>query len=365
MSREFGVKLEQLRERIKKKRKGAALITRQPSFSWLACGGEARVALNTDKASAAWLVTPDEVYLLANNVEMPRLKSEGLPRLKYKAVEFPWHEPDGLADSVKEIIDPKRLLSDSDDLVSRPQPQVFAELRYSLCPEEVKRFRQLGKALEAAVSITATRIRVGESEDDIAAQMAAAALAVGITPVVMLVAVDDRIKRFRHPLPAGKRLKRHAMLIMCARQGGLIASMTRTVYFGDLPEALERRHQAVCAVDVAMQRATAVGVAGKKVLEAAQEQYRRQRFPKEWESHHQGGPCGYLPREYIVTPKTTTKIAPFQPVTWNPTIAGVKSEDTQLVTSDGLELITRSRDWPMVDVVLDKKKTQRYAILER
>ncbi len=365
MSREFTEKLEKLRELLKKKRKAAALVTRQPNFSWLSCGAEARVALSTEKASASWLVTKDEVYLLANGIEMPRLKSEAISQIKYKPLTFEWHKPDGLLEAVKEVVDPKKLLSDSNDLVTRAYPELFAPLRYSLTREEVKRFRYLGKALEASIAATANGIRVEESENEIAAQMSAAAIAVGLTPVVVLVAVDERIRRFRHPLPTGKKLKRHAMLIMCARYQGLIASMTRTVYFGDVPSALESKHKAACTVDVCLQQATKLGAVTGEILNEGIEQYRSVRYGKEWEAHHQGGPCGYLPREYIVTPSTKNKVEAFQPFTWNPTVAGTKSEDTILVTNRGIDLITKSPDWPTVEVVLGKKKYTRYAILDR
>jgi Xaa-Pro aminopeptidase len=365
VSREFSEKLDKVRALLKKKRKSAALITRQPNFSWLGCGAEARVAINTDKAAANWLVTKEEVYLLSNGIELPRLKAEALSKLEYEPVEYEWHNPDGLEIALKEVVDPKKVLSDSDDLVSRPQPAAFAELRYSLCKEEVARLRHLGKAMEAAMSATAYNIRVDESENEIAAQMIAASVATGITPVVVLVAVDDRIKQFRHPLPTDRKLKRHAMLIMCARYQGLIASMTRTVYFGDIPDALARRHKLVCTVDVALQRATTIGAVAGEILTTGIEKYKAVRFADEWEKHHQGGPCGYLPREYIVTPQTGAEVEAYQPFAWNPTIAGTKSEDTILITPKGPELITKSQDWPRVDVVVDKKKASRYAILDR
>ena len=365
MSREFTEKLEKIRDLIKKKRKSAALVTRQANFSWLSCGAEARVALNTDKASAYWLVTKDAVYLVSNGIELPRLKAEALNHLRYERLEFAWHEPSGLLDAVKGVVDPKKILSDSSDLVSRPQPEAFAALRYSLSREEVKRMRHLGKALEAAISATANGIRVDETENDIAAQMSAAAIAVDLTPVVVLVAVDERIRRFRHPLPTGKKLKRHAMLIMCARYQGLIASMTRTVYFGDIPSALEGKHKAACTVDVILQQGTKVGVPAGEILKKGIDQYGEVRFPDEWQAHHQGGPCGYLPREFIVTPETKTKVEAFQPFAWNPTVSGTKSEDTILVTPRGPELMTKSHDWPTVEITVGKKNYARYAILDR
>ena len=365
VSRVFKEKLAKVRALLNKKRKAAALITSQANFSWLGCGGEARVAVSTEQASAAWLVKKDEVYLVANGIEVPRLQSEVLNALKFETLEFDWHNPKGLLERIQEVADPKRILADRHDCVKSPQSAAFAELRYSLCSEEVKRFRFLGKALEASIAATAHGIRVGETENEIAAQMTAASIAVGLTPVVVLVAVDERIRRFRHPLPTNKKLKRHAMLIMCARYQGLIASMTRTVDFGDVPPLLRKKHQAACTVDVTLQQATRVGVAAGRILKEGLRVYADLGFGDEWKAHHQGGPCGYLPREYIVTPEMKTKVEASQPFTWNPTVAGTKSEDTVLVTPRGPEVITKSADWPKTEVVLDKKRFNRYAILDR
>ena len=88
VSREFTEKLETVRALLKKKRKSAALVTRQANFSWLACGAEARVAINTDKAAANWLVTKEDVYLIANGIELPRLKSEEVSHLKLSLIHI-------------------------------------------------------------------------------------------------------------------------------------------------------------------------------------------------------------------------------------------------------------------------------------
>eukprot|EP00644_Phytophthora_capsici_P012101 jgi/Phyca11/15296/fgenesh1_pg.PHYCAscaffold_12_\ len=59
----------------------------------------------------------------------------------------------------------------------------------------------------------------------------------GITPVVMLVAADERVDTIRHPLPTQKRVKNKAMLVICGLRAGLIASTTRLVYLTMTPNA--------------------------------------------------------------------------------------------------------------------------------
>ena len=57
----------------------------------------------------------------------------------------------------------------------------------------------------------------------------------------ILIATDERIFNFRHPLPTAKKLERYAMLILCGRQHGLVCSITRLVHFGHLPEEIQKK----------------------------------------------------------------------------------------------------------------------------
>ena len=78
---------------------------------------------------------------------------------------------------------------------------------------------------------------------------------------------------------------------------------------------------------------------------AGVEAYAEQGFEGEWRSHHQGGLTGYRGREVFGTPGEPALIPAQAAVAWNPSIAGgAKSEDTALVTADGVEVITRTPD---------------------
>ena len=54
----------------------------------------------------------------------------------------------------------------------------------------------------------------------------------GADAVVLLVAGQGRLPHHRHPLPTVEPLGRLAMVVVCARRQGLIASLTRFVSFG-------------------------------------------------------------------------------------------------------------------------------------
>ncbi|MBI3850973.1 MAG: M24 family metallopeptidase [Verrucomicrobia bacterium] len=364
MNAEYRRKLAQVRSLLKSAKADAALIGRQSNFSWLTCGGEAHVPLNSDRAFGQLVVTRDAVYLFANVIELPRLLDEELRGLGVKPLRYEWHDANPVK-TLRQIADPKRIISDTGEWGTRARPELFAPLRYSLQPAEVKRLRALGQAAEAVMNETCHRIKPGQDELQLAGQLASGCWQRHLTPVVLLIAVDERIERYRHPIPTQKKLKRCAMLVLCARQHGLIVSLTRLVHFGELSEDMRWRHSMVCAVDGAFILNTRVGTPVRNVFWCGIAAYSEYGYPDEWRLHHQGGPCGYEPRDYLGSPTAPGVVLENQAFAWNPTIAGTKSEDTILATTQGAQIITESKDWPMLQVESQGETILRPDILVR
>lgn len=365
MNTELRTKLSRARAVLKEQNASAMLVGLQPNFSWLSCGGEAHIPLNTDRSFGELIVTPRDFYVLANRIEMGSLQDEVVRGLGAKPLLWEWHDSASGQKLVTDIADPKKILSDTGNWGTNARPDLIHPLHYALLPEEVKRYRALGKATEAAINETCRAIKPGQTEFEIAGQLAQAAWKRNITPVVVLIATDERIHKYRHPRPTKKKLKRHAMLVLCARQHGLIVAMTRIVHFGKVPKEVQRRHVAVCAVDVALQQNTRVGTPVREVFKAGVAEYTNQGFTGEWTLHHQGGPCGYQGRDYLGTFEAPGVVLENQPYAWNPSITGSKSEDTILATAKGPVNITESKDWPAVAVKWKGKTVKRPDILVR
>jgi hypothetical protein len=80
--------------------------------------------------------------------------------------------------------------------------------------------------------------------------------------------------------------------------------------------------------------------------------------------HHQGGPAGYEPREYLATPESLDRVALGQVYAWNPSITGVKSEDSIQIGESNNEIITEIAGWPSIDFEVDGQIIRRPAILQ-
>jgi Xaa-Pro aminopeptidase len=362
---EFSHKLEQVRAVIKANKAAGALLGLQANFAWLACGGEAHVALISDRAVGQLLVTPKSFFLLTSRIEMPRLQDEALRGLGAEPLEFDWFDAEGQAKALRKAVDPTKLISDTGDLGTRGMADAFAQLRYALHPAEIKRYRELGRRAEAGMNAACRALKPGMSEFAAIGILSELLWRTDVTPVVLLAAFDERIRRYRHPLPTAKKLKRHAMLVLCARQGGLIASVTRLVHFGKLPAELRRKHDAVCAVDAAFIGNTRVGTPVREVFRRGVAAYAENGFADEWKLHHQGGPCGYRPRDYVGTPTAPGVVLENQAYAWNPSITGTKSEDTFLVTARGPQILTPAQNWPMIEVLGGGEPMKRPDVLVR
>jgi antitoxin VapB len=208
------------------------------------------------------------------------------------------------------------------------------------------------------------QVRPGLTEMEIAGLLAGAAYQQGALPIVNLIATDERIFRFRHPLPTGKKMERYAMLVLCGRRQGLVASVTRLVHFGPLPDELRRKQQACAEVDAAFLSATRPGVTLGEVFAQAQAAYARSGFADEWQLHHQGGPAAYEPREFVGGPQHGHVVLEGEVYAWNPSITGVKSEDTILVGAATNEVLTTITGWPMLKAQANGQTWERPAILE-
>ncbi|MDF2916494.1 MAG: peptidase [Microbacterium sp.] len=222
-------------------------------------------------------------------------------------------------------------------------PQLRAA-RAELVPEEVDRYRALGRAVAEVLTDVAAELSPLTSERAAAARLAAGLVARGIDPLVVLVAGEPRLPH-RHPLPTDSPLGARAMLVVCGRRHGLIANATRWV------GAAGGDDGRILAVEAAFFAATRPGAHLDEVFAAGCRGYADAGFdPDEWERHHQGGPTGYAGRDPRATAETRDLVRSPHAFAWNPSAPGAKVEDTVIVTDVGLEVLTVDPRWPTTAV---------------
>lgn len=341
----------------------AVAFSTQSNFAWATCGGDNHVVTASDLGVATALFTrKGDKFVLCENIEAARIATEETADLGFEHKSLNWFEG-GLAELVSEL-GGASVGSDTGLNGTRNVDAQFAEYRFSLTPEEVERYRWVGRNTAECMAQTCRQIRPGMTEHEIAAALDSKLIERGMIPNVTLIATDERIERYRHPIPTEKKLERYAMLVICARRWGLIVSMTRLVHFGKIPAELRRKHDAVARVDATFLAHTRTGAVVGDVFRKALQAYAETGYADEWKLHHQGGPTGYRGREYRAISDTADTVRENQAFAWNPSITGTKSEDTIIASSDGFEVLSEISDWPMVEVEVAGTTIRRPDILE-
>jgi len=353
------------------------LLSRVDNFAMATGGKRNYVNFASDMGANSLFVTRDgDAYFAGNTIEEPRVMGEELQALGCESKNFLWFEDD--AASVVKNAFSGTLVSDDGSLGANVN-EVLAYLRALLAPGELAKYRKLGALAAESMLATLAVVEAGMSEADIAATLIAEGAKRRCMVPVALIAADERIAQFRHPLPTTgpltqgslkeKTVHGYVMVVGCFFREGLVTSITRFKQVGDVPANIHDAYRRVCGVDAVMQEASEPGKTLGEVFDTCRAAYRDLGFPEnEWHNHHQGGTTGYSAR--------TAKGAPGEPFpivdeawsrrvkeiaglevsfghafAWNPSGVGVKSEDTFILTADGKkEIVTATPSLPAVDL---------------
>ncbi len=315
----------------------AILLGHSANFAWYTGGADNRVDHSQPVGAAVVLVTPEAEYVVTDNIEAPRMREEETP--DFEVAEHAWYEDP--ASLYRELAGGAPLGADFSMEDIRDVSERVAPLRYVLDAEAIQLYRRAGSEATAAIAEAAGSVSRGTTEHEAAANLVAACRRRGLITPVVLVAADERIIGYRHPIPQGAPVDRRVMLVVCAELGGLYVSLTRIVHLEE-PDENFRRRQGACEQILRRMReeATRPERALADVFEDCKDFYAEAGFPDEWRLHHQGGIAGYAAREIIASPETRQEVRAGQAFAWNPSITGAKAEETFVLTENGPEVIS-------------------------
>ena len=361
---EIGIKKQQLIEFMAERSLAGVLLSRHENVAWATAGQvDMRVGIPAATGSAAVLVRGDGsgFYITTNN-EAPRMHDEEFGGLPFELVVLPWQEGDFVT-AAHRLAVTGSLGADTPE--ANCEVVNLAGLRSQLQPAEIERYRSLGAMTARIVEDVVLHIEPGETEEEISAITASRLIQKAILPSVLLMAVDDRILKYKHALPRGRRLQRFGMVNLCARKWGLVISMTRFVHFGTMPQGLVDGFEAAAKVNGALLHATRAGATAQHLYAVAKDAYAAAGFPGAEEFHHQGGATGYGEREWVATPMGAEIVLDRQAFAWNPSCEGGKVEDTVLLRDGAIELLTETTEFPSVETVVGGQSYRSAGVLLR
>src|SRR5918912_3865030 len=277
---EIAEKTERLTRMLAAEGLGGVVLVAQPNFAWLTAGGNNGIDASREQGACALLVGADgKRYVLASRIEMARMLEEELAGAEFEPVEYGWEEektsPTFIAELATKVIGNGVALGSDLPLGSNVKAidGAVSRCRYQLTPPELERLKHLGRDAGEVMGAVARSLTQGLKESEIARQMTDALAARGMRSVVTLVAADERIAKYRHPVPTEKTWERVIMLVTCARRHGLIASLSRIVCAGEVSEDLRRRMDASARVNAKLLAATRPGAVGSELYKTAADAY--------------------------------------------------------------------------------------------
>ena len=340
----FNTRIQPVRDLMAEKGLDTFVIRRNPNLAW-AIAGRAHVPTAIDAACFDLIITKNSAVAITNVVEAPRLSAEEFPA-EVSVQTVPWSQGrDPLLPTGAKV---------GSDQPGGDRVDLGVEIeiiRGSLIADDVERFKKICLEAAAALGSAMKEVKSSDREIDVAALITSSLWRSNLEIAFLGVAGQERVTKFRHPLPTSTPIGDRVSASICAKHKGLIASITRIVSFGQLSQEEINGYESIFKVEAAMFDATVVGKPFSDPINAAIAAYPLNGFDKdEWQNHHQGGPTGFLPRDWPANQGTTRLIAQNQPIAWNPTGKGFKAEDTILATNSGVKILSMDPDWPSFEV---------------
>jgi antitoxin VapB len=298
---------------------GGIVLAAHHNIAWLTSGRHNRVDASREAGSARLLVTADgRRFVLANAIEMPRMLDEVLTGLDYEPVEYPLTDDQTPAQEVHvaaSLAGGAKIGADWPLPAATIVEGAIARARVPLTDGEIARYRALGAEAGRVMGDVCRPLTPGDDERDISRAVIDGAASIRARAVVSLVGSDERLRRYRHPVPAPARWKHVVMLALCAERDGLVVSLSRIVAAAP-PAELAPRTRAAASVLGCLLDATRPGAKAADLYTLAADAYRAAGFPGEELKHHQGGAIGYRAREWVAHPRSQNR----------PSAAGVRVE---------------------------------------
>jgi antitoxin VapB len=339
-------KQERLRAFLEEQGLDAVALGRQDNVAWLTAGGDNRVITTTEAGFAYLVITRDRKWLVSHSMDGQRFMDEQVRGQGYELVTLFWHQgtpeqkvlelTSGMALGVDVALPGARLLG-----------RELVDLHYPLTELDLERCRWIGQTANKILSQVAHDLKPSVSEQEVAARLLYEYAREGLTVDVLIVGFDERISRYRHPMPTAHRLKRYALLHPAARRWGLHANVTRLVHFDEPPSNIRRAMDGVATIGARVASMLAPGIRFSDILTEQIGLYRKLGYPGEWMYHFQGGITGYVLADATRCTDQEARLVGRQAYDYFITITGAKFEELTLLTEAGPEMPSLGPGWPV------------------
>jgi hypothetical protein len=287
----------------------------------------------------------DGRWVICSNADSQRLFDEELDGLGFQIKEWPWHL--GRQQLLTDLCQGKAVACDQSLENTKPVGNRLLIDRRQMSEYDRACYRALGQIVTHAIEATGRTLSPGETEREIAGQLAHRLLHRGASIVQIMVAADGRSRAYRQAGFTSTTVKNYCVLEVTARKYGLVATACRTINFGPLNEIYRKEHDAVCKISATYIAGTWPDSLPKQILATGRRVYQIADAEHEWQLCPQGFVTGRQAIELNLTPVTTELLQSNWVVTWLASVGAARSCDTFLISEDGPRAVTSVESWPL------------------
>ena len=321
-----------------------ALLLMPAHVAWLTGGMNVR-GLIADGERPGVFVNGSQRWLVCSNIDTQRLFDEELDALGFQLKEWQWLS--GRAVLIGELVSGKRVATD------RPfpnMPQLTDRLRpelRALSAFDHSRYLALGKLTAHALEATGRTMTPGDSEEEVAGQIAHRLFHRGAEVIGVSVTADGRGKAFRRSGFTPAPVTTSCVTQVTALKDGLYCTAARTVCFGKPADEFRAEYDAASRAS-GIYRASSQP--GGTVVDAAEDARRVLAvgpFEHEWRQSQAGYGSGWFPAEELRRAGQDDPFVAGQAVVWQARVGATAVVDTVIVGDDGPVPVTPTGgDWP-------------------
>ena len=363
MISEIEIKRNKLKRLIIKKNLFGILLSTHTNFLWFT-GGRRNDVLKNDNVSLVYLfITENKKYLISSISDSDRVMNEELNDLGFELIKYDWYNQSPF-DVIKNLSPNARIGADFYAPDTENIEDELAKLRIDLTEYEIDKVKNLSRDYSTLLTDFCFNLKPNTSEKKIASDLICNCLNKDIRLPVVLVGSDERIFKYRHPVATDKCIKNYVLIATVAEKNGINITITRSVHFGKAPKDITAKQEAVNYIEAVYCHNSKPGTNLKEIFQIGKKAYKEVGFADEWKNHTQGGIIAYKPREMIATESYDLELKSNYMVSWNPTVPGVKAEDTALIKRNGIEQLSIDERWPYSEIMIEDEKFKTPKILE-
>ena len=337
-------------------------VLEQANFAWLTSGAATR-GLMSPEEHPLLCYSATQRWLVCGNFESQRMFDEELDGLGFLLKEWPWHARRDRV--VADLVRSRTVIADQAVDNAKVVGDDLRAARLALSTYEQACLKQLGKLVVHCLEATGRSATSGDTERELAGQIAHRLLRYGVTPVNVSVSGDGRSRSYRRHGYTGLPVNRFGVLSATGRKYGLYVTAARSFHFGQVDDALKAEQLAACRVAATYAASCWPDAMPRDILTAAQRVYKLNNFEHEWELSPQGYVTGRAPVEVRLDPSTKDELRQNYAVTWGPAVGSAVCQDTLLVTEAGPVAITPTVNWGTATIKVAGAEFTCPYILER